>query len=69
MSCEEKARLVEEHHLKALAYARAARALNRSRGTSSAVEYSRLRVAAANAKAKSAEARLAIMQHIEDHGC
>ena len=69
MSCEEKARLVEDHSLKALAYARAARALNRKRETTPAPEYARLKAAVQESKAESKEARRLVQQHITEHGC
>jgi hypothetical protein len=69
MTCEEKARLVEAHHLKALSYARASRVLNRKRGTVPAPEYAQLQDAAERARIQSEEAHRAIQQHIADHGC
>jgi hypothetical protein len=69
MSCEEKARLVEDHSLKALAYARAARALSKDRGTVPASEYAQLKSLAEKAKAESKEARRLVQQHITEHGC
>ena len=41
--CEEKGRLVEEHHLAALEYSRALRVLNQERKVSSVRQYQRLR--------------------------
>jgi hypothetical protein len=69
MSCEEKARLVEDHSLKALAYARAARTLNKKRGTTPDPEYARLKLAVSESKAESKEARRLVQQHIAEHGC
>ena len=67
MDCEEKARLVEEHHQAALAYSLAARVLNASRGRDA--EHEQRRAAADAARNKSKEARAALKRHIAEHGC
>jgi hypothetical protein len=69
MNCPEKARLIEEHHLAALIYAQATRALNDIMGPIEVSEHKRLRTAVDEARAKSIEARLAIIRHTADHGC
>jgi hypothetical protein len=67
--CEEKARLVEEHHRAALAYSQALRALNQQRKVSSAPEYQRLRKTVDDKVANSEKARLALQRHQTEHGC
>ena len=67
MLCEEKVRLVEEHHRAALEYSRAVRKLN-SRGCT-ASERELLREAKNNASAKCKEAHFALISHVNEHGC
>jgi|ERR1051326_3843843 hypothetical protein len=69
MSCEEKARLIEDHSLKALAYARAARALQRNRGTTLPAERAQLKALTDKTRFESKEARRLVRQHIAEHGC
>jgi hypothetical protein len=69
MNCPEKARLIEEHHQAALIYSQATRALSEIRGLSEVSEYKRLSTAVDEARAKSIEARLAIIRHTAEHGC
>jgi len=69
MSCEEKARLIEDHSRKALAYARATRTLNGKRGTSTATEYAQLKAVAQKTMAESKEARRLVQEHVSQHGC
>jgi hypothetical protein len=69
MACDEKVRLVEAHHMAALAYARAVKALNGSSKTGSAEERNRLKDVADDAKASSKEARRLVQQHTAEHGC
>ena len=69
MSCEEKARLIEDHSLKALAYARAARALQRNRGTALPAERAQLKALTDKTRFESKEARRRVQQHIAEHGC
>jgi hypothetical protein len=69
MVCEEKARLIEEHHQASLVYSRAARALNGTRGTLPASEYVKLRAAADEARIKTTETSLAVERRIAEHGC
>jgi hypothetical protein len=66
MECEEKARLVEEHHRAALAYSMAARVLNASRARDA--EHEKWRAAADKARTKSKEAREALERHQAEHG-
>ena len=67
--CEEKTKLVEEHHRAALAYSRALRALNQQRKGSSAAEYQRLRKTVDDEAANSEKARLALQHHQTEHRC
>jgi len=69
MSCEEKARLIEDHSLKALAYARAAMALDRNRVTRSSPEYAQLKALTDKTRFESKEARRRVQQHIAEHRC
>jgi hypothetical protein len=62
-------RLVEEHHRAALAYSRAARALSQKRTSCAASKLEELRQAAKAARAKCAEARIAVNHHLAEHGC
>ena len=56
MTCEEKARLIEDHSLKALAYARAVRALQRNRGTALPAERAQLKALTDKTRFESREA-------------
>ena len=67
MECEEKARLVGEHHRAALVYAQLARALNASRVQNA--DHERLRATAGAARKASKEARAALERHQTEHGC
>jgi hypothetical protein len=67
--CDEKARLVEEHHRAALAYSRALRALNHERKISSAADYQRLRKIVDEEAANSERVRLSLQRHQAEHGC
>lgn len=69
MGCEEKARLVEEHHHAALAYSQAARTLNGKMRNTPASEYKKLREVMEEARTKSQEAHAAVQRHILEHGC
>jgi hypothetical protein len=69
MSCEEKARLIEDHSLKALAYARAARARQRNRGTALPAKRAQLKALTDKTRFESKEARRLVRQHIAEHGC
>jgi hypothetical protein len=69
MECAEKVRLVGEHHVAALAYSRAAMALNRMRAISTAPEGCQLRAAVDEARSKSFEARGYLERHQAAHGC
>ena len=69
MECSEKARLVEEQHLAALAYSRAARVLDQKRSSCSVSEYIKLREAADKARITSAETQVALKRHQAEHGC
>ena len=69
MPCEDKARLVEEHHRLSLEYSLAALALQHARSRSTVSEYQRLRRKADDAQAKSKVAGLAVKKHIGEHGC
>jgi hypothetical protein len=69
MECVVKTRLVEEHHLAAIAYLRAARALTQKRGRASVSEYRKLLEAADKALIASMEAQAAVKRHQAEHGC
>ena len=69
MTCEEKARLIEDHSLKALAYARAVRSLQRNRGTALPAERAQLKALIDKTRFESKEARRLVRQHITEHGC
>jgi hypothetical protein len=69
MSCEEKTRLIEDHSLKARAYARAARALQRNLGTALPAERAQLKALIDKTRFESKEARRLVRQHIAEHGC
>jgi hypothetical protein len=68
MSCGEKARLIADHSLKALAYARAVRA-QRNRGTALPAECAQLKALTDKTRFESKEARRLVRQHIAEHGC
>ena len=69
MECAEKIRLVEEHHVAALAYSMAAMALNRMRAISTAPASWQLRAAVDEARSKSFEARGSLERHRFARGC
>lgn len=69
MDCTEKFKLTEEHHLAAIAYSRAAKALNGGIWNGVPEETRKLRVAAGEARIKAAEARTALKLHRIEHGC
>jgi hypothetical protein len=69
MECEEKMRLVEEQHIAALAYSRAAKELNNRSASCSASESEKLREAAKAARIQCLEARTAVKLHRAEHGC
>jgi len=69
LCCDEKARLVEEHHRAAIAYSQALRALNQQKKILSAPEYQRLRKTVDEKAAESEKARLALQRHQAEHGC
>jgi hypothetical protein len=69
MECEEKARLVAEHHVAALAFSQAVRALTGRMKTSNVAEHERLGTVKEETRVKSIEARTALERHRREHGC
>lgn len=69
MECEEKAKLIEEHHRAALAYSLAARAVNGKTRSATVAEYKQRRQAADEARIRSKRAHAALERHIAEHGC
>lgn len=67
--CEEKKRLAAEYEATTARFAESVRELNRKMGTSPKSEYDRLQRASDEARIKSEQARLALEQHVADHGC
>lgn len=69
MSCETKSRLVSDYEAVTALFSEAVTELRRKIGTSSKEEYDRLTWGANNARVKSEQARLALEQHVAEHGC
>jgi uncharacterized protein (DUF2342 family) len=69
VDCAEKAQLIEDHHLAAIGYSQAARALNRGMRILPPAENSKLRKVAEEARIKAVEARRALKLHQVEHGC
>jgi uncharacterized protein (DUF2342 family) len=69
VDCTEKAQLIEDHHLAAIAYSQAARALNSRMRILPPAEGSKLRKVADEARIKAVEARTALKLHQIEHGC
>jgi hypothetical protein len=67
--CEEKKRLAAEYEATTARFAESVHELNRKMGTSPKSEYDRLQRASDEARVKSEQARLALEQHVADHGC
>lgn len=67
--CQEKKRLAAEFEATTARFAESVRDLNRKMGTSPKSEYDRLERASDEARVKSEQARLALEQHVADHGC
>jgi hypothetical protein len=68
MDCEEKNRLIAEHHLASLAYSQAVRAL-RGSPVSVSEEYGQLQAEVEAARSKSQQAGVALRDHVVEHGC
>jgi hypothetical protein len=69
MSCEEKARLGRIYHVGTAGCSETVKELHRRMGTSPKEEYIRLTQISSEARLRSEQARLALEQHIADHGC
>ena len=69
MECDEKIRLVEEHHRAAFAYSHAVRDMNAKMRNASVAEYKILRATTDEARIKSTEARTALDRHQAEHRC
>jgi Aminoacyl tRNA synthetase class II, N-terminal domain len=69
MSCEEKARLVQEYDVATLEFSGTVKELHQRMGTSPKEEYKRLAQISNEARVKSEQARQALEQHIAAHGC
>jgi hypothetical protein len=69
MDCADKAKLIREHHLAAIAHSQAARGLNSRARSVPSVEGSKLRKMADEARIKAAEARKVLKLHQIEHGC
>jgi len=69
MACEEKARLAAEYEAATNNFAASVTDLQRRTGTSPKADYERLQRLSDEARVKSEQARLALEQHIAEHGC
>ena len=69
MVCEEKSRLVLAYEATTKNFAASITELQQKMGTSSKDEYERLRRIVDETRVKSEQSRLALEQHIAEHGC
>lgn len=69
MTCEERARLVQNYEAATGKFAEAVRQLQQNIGTSSRAQYERLQRISDEARLKSERARLALEQHMAEHSC
>jgi len=69
LPCEEKIRLVQEHHRAALAFSKELRVLNQQKKAASAQEFQGLRKTVDEETANSEKARLSLQHHQAEHGC
>jgi hypothetical protein len=69
MTCDEKGRLLRQYGEATLAFSNAVQELRQKIGTSLKDEYERLERISTEARVKSAQARLALEQHIAAHRC
>jgi len=67
--CIEKRRLVETYQQATASFSRQLTILNERLGTSPRDEYDSLRRAVDTERVRSEQARLALEQHVADHGC
>ena len=67
--CIEKRRLVETYQQATARFSRQLTILNERLGTSPRDEYDELRRAVDSERVRSEQARLALEQHVADHGC
>jgi hypothetical protein len=68
-TCAEKQRLLQVYEVQTTAFATAVGSLNRRMGTVSKVEYGELCRAVEEARLTSEHARLALEEHVANHGC
>ncbi len=69
MNCEIKVRLTEQFETATGLFSEAVTGLRRKIGTSTKEDYERLARATNDARLKSEQARLALEEHIAEHGC
>ena len=69
MTCEEKSRLIRDHHEAALAYSKAARTFKNLTELLPSDQLEQSRTAVESARIKSEQARLAVASHTVEHGC
>jgi hypothetical protein len=68
-SCEEKMRLLRDHLATKSDYGRAVRLLNEQSGTMKKPDYVTIRAYAEKAKESVEQTRLALDNHVAEHGC